>query len=105
LFKRDQRCREEGNDQASRGNAASNSDIGAHRHSLGDAVGAPRAAAEPIKIGMPLALTGPLGSVGQQLKRGGEMWAKVQNANGGLLGRPVQREGIAPASAKPFTFY
>jgi hypothetical protein len=24
-------------------------------------------AAEPIKIGMPLALTGPLGSVGQQL--------------------------------------
>jgi len=35
------------------------------------------AAAEPIKIGMPLALTGPLGSVGQQLKRGGEMWAKV----------------------------
>ena len=47
-------------------------------------------AAEPIKIGMPLALTGPLGSVGQQLKRGGEMWAKVQNANGGLLGRPIQ---------------
>ena len=33
------------------------------------------AAAEPIKIGMPLALTGPLGSVGQQLKRGGETWA------------------------------
>jgi len=28
----------------------------------------------------PLALTGPLGSVGQQLKRGGEMWAKVQKA-------------------------
>ena len=25
----------------------------------------------------PPALTGPLGSVGQQLKRGGEMWAKV----------------------------
>ena len=34
-------------------------------------------AAEPIKIGMPLALTGPLGSVGQQLKRGGELWAKT----------------------------
>jgi branched-chain amino acid transport system substrate-binding protein len=48
------------------------------------------AAAEPIKIGMPLALTGPLGSVGQQLKRGGEMWAKVRNATGGLLGRPIQ---------------
>ena len=47
------------------------------------------AAAEPIKIGMPLALTGPLGSVGQQLKRGGETWAKMQNANSGLLGRPI----------------
>ena len=47
-------------------------------------------AAEPIKIGMPLALTGPLGSVGQQLRRGGEMWAKAQSANGGLLGRPIQ---------------
>src|SRR5438045_4299311 len=47
-------------------------------------------AAEPIKIGMPLALTGPLGSVGQQLKRGGELWAKAQNANGGLSGRQIQ---------------
>jgi branched-chain amino acid transport system substrate-binding protein len=47
-------------------------------------------AATPIKIGMPLALTGPLGSVGQQLKRGGELWAKVTNANGGLLGRPIE---------------
>lgn len=47
-------------------------------------------AAEPIKIGMPLALTGPLGSVGQQLKRGGEMWAKVANAKGGVIGRPIQ---------------
>ncbi|HZT87495.1 MAG TPA: ABC transporter substrate-binding protein [Stellaceae bacterium] len=48
------------------------------------------AAAEPIKIGAPLALTGPLGSVGQQLKRGCELWVKVQNAKGGLLGRPIQ---------------
>jgi branched-chain amino acid transport system substrate-binding protein len=48
------------------------------------------AAAEPIKIGMPLALTGPLGSVGQQLKRGGEMWAKVANAKGGVIGRQIQ---------------
>ena len=47
-------------------------------------------AAEPIKIGAPLALTGPLGSVGQQLKRGCELWTKVQNAKGGLLGRPIQ---------------
>src|SRR5216684_6214737 len=47
-------------------------------------------AAEPIKIGMPLALTGPLGSVGQQLKRGGEAWAKAQNAKGGVIGRQIQ---------------
>jgi branched-chain amino acid transport system substrate-binding protein len=47
-------------------------------------------AAEPIKIGAPLALTGPLGSVGQQLKRGCELWTKVQNAKGGLLGRQIQ---------------
>src|ERR1044071_9865590 len=47
-------------------------------------------AAEPIKIGAPLALTGPLGSVGQQPKRGCELWTKVQNAKGGLLGRPIQ---------------
>jgi len=50
----------------------------------------PAVAAEVIKIGMPLALTGPLGSVGQQLKRGGELWAKTQNASGGLIGRQIQ---------------
>ena len=60
-------------------------------------------AAEPIKIGAPLALTGPLGSVGQQLKRGCELWTKVQNAKGGLLGRPlkllVEDTGGNPADA------
>jgi branched-chain amino acid transport system substrate-binding protein len=51
----------------------------------------PRAnAANPIKIGMPLALTGPLGSVGEQQRRGAELWKKVQNAKGGLLGRPIE---------------
>ena len=39
---------------------------------------------------MPLALTGPLGSVGQEMKNGAELWAKVVNAKGGLLGRPIQ---------------
>jgi len=47
-------------------------------------------AAGTIKIGMPLALTGPLGSVGQQQKRGAELYAKVQNANGGILGRKIE---------------
>src|SRR5712691_7406136 len=43
-----------------------------------------------IKIGMPLALTGPLGSVGQQQKRGAELYAKLQNAKGGILGRKIE---------------
>ena len=47
-------------------------------------------AANPIKIGMPLALTGPLGSVGNEQKHGAEFWAKRINASGGLLGRPVE---------------
>ena len=47
-------------------------------------------AANPIKIGMPLALTGPLGSFGEQMRRGAELWRKVQNAQGGLLGRQIE---------------
>ncbi len=47
-------------------------------------------AATPIKIGMPTALTGALGEVGQQQKRGALYFAKVQNAKGGLIGRPVE---------------
>jgi branched-chain amino acid transport system substrate-binding protein len=39
---------------------------------------------------MPCALTGALGPVGQQMKRGAEYFTKVQNAKGGLLGRPVE---------------
>jgi len=51
------------------------------RHALGD---------EPIKIGMPVALTGPGGEIGAQMRRGAEFWAKTVNAKGGLLGRPIQ---------------
>jgi branched-chain amino acid transport system substrate-binding protein len=47
-------------------------------------------AAGTIKIGIPAALTGPLGTVGQQTKRGAEFYAKVQNANGGILGRKIE---------------
>lgn len=43
-----------------------------------------------IKLGMPLALTGPLGSVGQQQKRGAELYAKVQNEKGGWLGKKIE---------------
>lgn len=47
-------------------------------------------AAGAIKIGMPAALTGPLGSVGQQTKRGAEAYVKIQNAKGGILGRQIE---------------
>ena len=51
------------------------------RRALGD---------EPIKIGMPVALTGPGGEIGAQMRRGAEFWIKSVNAKGGLLGRPLQ---------------
>jgi branched-chain amino acid transport system substrate-binding protein len=47
-------------------------------------------AADSIKIGAPIALTGALGSVGQQMKRGCETWAKYKNAKGGLLGKQIE---------------
>lgn len=47
-------------------------------------------AAEPIKIGMPTCLTGPLGEVGQQMKRGADYFAKWVNGKGGIIGRPVE---------------
>ena len=47
-------------------------------------------AANSIRIGMPLALTGPLGSVGEQMRHGAELWAKVANAKGGVFGRPIE---------------
>jgi branched-chain amino acid transport system substrate-binding protein len=46
--------------------------------------------AEAIKIGIPVALTGPLGGIGAQMRRPCEFWAKQVNAKGGLLGRPVE---------------
>ena len=51
------------------------------RHARGD---------EPIRIGMPLALTGPAGEIGLQMRHGAEFWAKEVNAKGGLLGRPIE---------------
>jgi branched-chain amino acid transport system substrate-binding protein len=47
-------------------------------------------AANSIRIGMPLALTGPLGSVGEQMRRGADLWAKTVNAKGGVIGRPIE---------------
>ena len=44
----------------------------------------------PIRIGMPLALTGPAAEIGAQMRRGAEFWAKQVNAKGGLLGRQIE---------------
>ncbi len=44
----------------------------------------------PIKIGMPVALTGPAGEIGTQMRHGAEFWAKETNAAGGILGRPIE---------------
>jgi branched-chain amino acid transport system substrate-binding protein len=45
---------------------------------------------EPIKIGLGMALTGPLASGGKVMLITLKMWEEEVNARGGLLGRPVQ---------------
>src|SRR6185437_4877214 len=50
----------------------------------------PTAAAEPIKIGFGMALTGGLAGNGKAALIAIQIWAEQVNAKGGLLGRPVQ---------------
>jgi branched-chain amino acid transport system substrate-binding protein len=47
-------------------------------------------AAEPIKFGMSMALTGPLAGTGKAALLGTQMWFEDINAKGGLIGRPVE---------------
>jgi branched-chain amino acid transport system substrate-binding protein len=47
-------------------------------------------AAEPIKLGMTMALTGPLAGTGKGALLGTQMWVEDINAKGGLMGRPVE---------------
>jgi branched-chain amino acid transport system substrate-binding protein len=47
-------------------------------------------AAEPIKVGFSMALTGPVGVAGKQCLLALEIWRDDVNARGGLLGRPIQ---------------
>jgi branched-chain amino acid transport system substrate-binding protein len=47
-------------------------------------------AAEPIKIGLSMSLTGGLAAGGKSALLAMEIWAEDVNARGGLLGRPVQ---------------
>ncbi|HKX06679.1 MAG TPA: amino acid ABC transporter substrate-binding protein [Stellaceae bacterium] len=54
------------------------------------AFGVPARAAEPIKIGFSMSLTGGLAGGGKSALLAIQMWAEDVNAKGGLLGRPVQ---------------
>jgi branched-chain amino acid transport system substrate-binding protein len=53
-------------------------------------VSAPVRAAEPIKVGFSMALTGSVAQNGKQLIIALELWRDDVNAHGGLLGRPVE---------------
>src|SRR6266487_3485538 len=50
----------------------------------------PASAAEPITIGLGMALTGGLAVVGKSGLLAMQIWAEDVNAKGGLLGRPVK---------------
>ncbi len=50
----------------------------------------PARAAEPIKVGFSMALTGAVAQNGKQLIIALELWRDDVNAHGGLLGRPVE---------------
>ena len=50
----------------------------------------PTHAADPIKVGFSMALTGAVAPNGKQLLLALEIWRDDVNAKGGLLGRPVE---------------
>ena len=51
---------------------------------------APARAADPIKVGFSMALTGAVAPNGKQNLLALELWRDDVNAKGGLLGRPVE---------------
>jgi branched-chain amino acid transport system substrate-binding protein len=53
----------------------------------------------PVTIGVSLSLSGDFAADGQAFERGYQLWAKDQNAKGGLLGRPVKLEVLSDASS------
>ena len=57
---------------------------------IGAATVPPAGAAEPIKIGFGMGLTGGLASAGKAALLGMQIWEEETNAKGGLLGRPVK---------------
>ncbi len=50
----------------------------------------PAHAADPVKVGVSLSLTGGVASNGKQILMALELWRDDVNATGGLLGRPVE---------------
>lgn len=48
------------------------------------------AAAEPVKLGGTLGLTGKYAHMSEMVSLGLQLWAKKTNARGGILGRPVE---------------
>ncbi len=57
---------------------------------LGGLTALPASAAEPIKIGFGMGLTGGLAASGKAALLGMKIWEDETNAEGGLLGRPVK---------------
>ena len=47
-------------------------------------------AAEPIRVGLSVALTGGVAPIGKQVLAALQIWRDDVNAKGGLLGRPVE---------------
>lgn len=47
-------------------------------------------AAEPIRVGMTVSLTGPYAELGKMQYEGAQLWADDLNQRGALLGRPVE---------------
>lgn len=56
------------------------------------------AKAQPIRIGISLPLTGVRTEGGTAARQGYEIWAKLQNEAGGLLGRPIELTVLDNAS-------
>jgi branched-chain amino acid transport system substrate-binding protein len=63
------------------------------------ASGSSNASSKPILIGASLSLTGGFSTDGQGFERGYKLWAKDQNAAGGLLGRKVKLVIVNDASS------
>ena len=83
--------KEESDDEANEGHA----DIPAHgfeghgRCRRGGGFGGRASAADPIKIGLSAAFSGPNAAAGQALSRGAELAMDEINAAGGVLGRQL----------------